>query len=135
MNKARFLDRSTPPHVMTLVLVAGVAALSMNVFLPSLAAMSVYFGTDYAVMQFAVSGYLAATAVLQLVIGRCPISSAQTVMLVSIVLMIVATLICTFAPNITVFMIGRVLQAAIASGFVLARAIVRDMVPAEQAPR
>lgn len=134
MNKPRFLDRSTPPHVMTLVLVAGVAALSMNVFLPSLAAMSVYFGTDYAVMQFAVSGYLAATAVLQLVIG--PLSDLfgrRPVMLVSIVLMIVATLICTFAPNITVFMIGRVLQAAIASGFVLARAIVRDMVPAEQA--
>ncbi|NTJ42207.1 multidrug effflux MFS transporter [Agrobacterium larrymoorei] len=134
MTGARFLDRSTPPHVVTLVLVAGVAALCMNVFLPSLAAMAVHFKTDYAVMQFAVSGYLAATALLQLVIG--PLSDLfgrRPVMLFSILLMIVATLICAFAPNITIFMIGRVLQAAIASGFVLARAIVRDMVPAEQA--
>jgi DHA1 family bicyclomycin/chloramphenicol resistance-like MFS transporter len=134
MTKVRFLDRSTPPHIITLVLVAGLAALCMNVFLPSLAAMAIYFETDYAVMQFAVSGYLAATACLQLVIG--PLSDLfgrRPVMLASIVLMILATLICAFAPNITVFMIGRVMQAAIVSGFVLARAVVRDMVPAEQA--
>lgn len=54
-------------------------------------------------------------------------------MLVSIAIMIVATLVCMLAPNITVFMIGRVAQAAVVSGFVLARAIVRDMVPMEQA--
>ncbi|HAU74407.1 MAG TPA: Bcr/CflA family drug resistance efflux transporter, partial [Agrobacterium sp.] len=69
MNGGRFLDRTTPPHIITLVVIAGVAALCMNVFLPSLATMAVYFETDYAVMQFAVSGYLADTACLQLVIG------------------------------------------------------------------
>ncbi|MGP4673401.1 multidrug effflux MFS transporter [Agrobacterium salinitolerans] len=134
MNSGRFLDRTTPPHIITLVVIAGVAALCMNVFLPSLAAMAVYFETDYAVMQFAVSGYLAATACLQLIIG--PLSDLfgrRPVMLASIAIMIVATLVCMLAPNITVFMIGRVAQAAVVSGFVLARAIVRDMVPMEQA--
>ena len=134
MNGGRFLDRTTPPHIITLVVIAGVAALCMNVFLPSLARMAVYFETDYAVMQFAVSGYLAATACLQLVIG--PLSDLfgrRPVMLASIAVMIVATLVCMLAPNITVFMIGRVAQAAVVSGFVLARAIVRDMVPMEQA--
>ncbi|MGP4749281.1 multidrug effflux MFS transporter [Agrobacterium pusense] len=134
MNGGRFLDRTTPPHIITLVVIAGVAALCMNVFLPSLATMAVYFDTDYAVMQFAVSGYLAATACLQLVIG--PLSDLfgrRPVMLASIAVMIVATLVCMLAPNITVFMIGRVAQAAVVSGFVLARAIVRDMVPMEQA--
>ena len=43
MNSGRFLDRTTPPHIITLVVIAGVAALCMNVFLPSLAAMAVYF--------------------------------------------------------------------------------------------
>ncbi|WP_349507017.1 multidrug effflux MFS transporter [Agrobacterium pusense] len=134
MNGGRFLDRTTPPHIITLVVIAGVAALCMNVFLPSLATMAVYFETDYAVMQFAVSGYLADTACLQLVIG--PLSDLfgrRPVMLASIAVMIVATLVCMLAPNITVFMIGRVAQAAVVSGFVLARAIVRDMVPMEQA--
>ncbi|MDH7800992.1 MULTISPECIES: multidrug effflux MFS transporter [unclassified Rhizobium] len=134
MNSARFLDRTTPPHIITLVVIAGVAALCMNLFLPSLTAMALYFETDYAVMQFAVSGYLAATACLQLLIG--PLSDLfgrRPVMLASIAIMIVATLVCMLAPNITVFMIGRVAQAAVVSGFVLARAIVRDMVPMEQA--
>ncbi|XHE14578.1 multidrug effflux MFS transporter [Agrobacterium deltaense] len=134
MNNGRFLDRTTPPHIITLVVIAGVAALCMNVFLPSLAAMALYFEVDYAVMQFAVSGYLAATACLQLIIG--PLSDLfgrRPVMLASIAIMIVATLVCMLAPNITVFMIGRVAQAAVVSGFVLARAIVRDMVPMEQA--
>ncbi|KJF70501.1 multidrug effflux MFS transporter [Agrobacterium arsenijevicii] len=134
MNSARFLDRTTPPHIITLVVIAGVAALCMNLFLPSLTAMALYFETDYAVMQFAVSGYLAATACLQLLIG--PLSDLfgrRPVMLASIAIMIVATLVCMLAPDITVFMIGRVAQAAVVSGFVLARAIVRDMVPMEQA--
>lgn len=134
MKNARFLDRTTPPHVITLVVIAGVAALCMNLFLPSLAAMALHFETDYAVMQFAVSGYLAATACLQLLIG--PLSDLfgrRPVMLASIAMMIVATLVCMLAPDITVFMIGRVAQAAVVSGFVLARAIVRDMVPMEQA--
>ncbi|MFK3779106.1 multidrug effflux MFS transporter [Agrobacterium sp. NPDC089420] len=134
MNSGRFLDRTTPPHIITLVVIAGVAALCMNVFLPSLAAMAIYFETDYAVMQFAVSGYLAATACLQLVIG--PLSDLfgrRPVMLASIAMMIAATLVCMLAPDITVFMIGRVAQAAVVSGFVLARAIVRDMVPMKQA--
>ncbi|MDS7597182.1 multidrug effflux MFS transporter [Agrobacterium tumefaciens] len=134
MNTGRFLDRTSPPHILTLVIIAGVAALCMNVFLPSLAAMAVYFETDYAVMQFAVSGYLAATACLQLVIG--PLSDRfgrRPVMLVSIAIMILATLICALASTTAVFMAGRVAQAAIVSAFVLARAIVRDMVPMEQA--
>lgn len=33
MNAVVFLNRSTPPHIATLVLVAGIAALSMNIFL------------------------------------------------------------------------------------------------------
>ncbi len=134
MKNSRFLDRTTPPHIITLVVIAGVAALCMNLFLPSLSAMALYFEIDYAVMQFAVSGYLAATALLQLVIG--PLSDLfgrRPVMLASIAIMIPATLVCMLASDITVFMIGRVAQAAVVSGFVLARAIVRDMVPMEQA--
>ncbi|NTF31656.1 multidrug effflux MFS transporter [Rhizobium skierniewicense] len=134
MTTVRFLDRSTPPHIATLVLVSGVAALCINIFLPSLAAMAVYFETDYAVMQFAVSGYLAATAALQMLIG--PLSDLygrRPVLLACLSIMIIATVICAIAPNITVFMIGRLLQAVVASGFVLSRAIVRDMVPADRA--
>ena len=133
-QQSRFLDRTTPPHIATLVLVCGLAALCMNIFLPSLPAMAEHFSTDYAIMQFAVSGYLAGTAVLQLAIG--PLSDLfgrRPVLIAGIVILLIGTLVCAFAPNVTVFMVGRLLQTTIVSAFVLARAVVRDMVPMEEA--
>ena len=71
----RFLDRGTPPHIATLILIVGTSALSMNVFLPSLPNMTEYFQTDYRVMQLSVALFLAVNAVLQLSSGRSPTAS------------------------------------------------------------
>ena len=134
MQQTKFLDRRTPPHIMTLVVSAGLAALSLNVFLPSLSAMAAHFGTEYAVMQLAVSGYIAGTALLQLVLGPLSdIFGRRRVMIGSILIMLVGTAICLAAQNVTVFMIGRLLQTAVVAGFVLPRAIIRDTVPMESA--
>lgn len=130
----RFLDRTTPPHIVTLVLMAGIGAMSMSAFLPSLPHMTEYFQTRYDVMQLAVSGYLTATAALQLVIG--PVSDRfgrRNVTLVCISIFIVATLGCLFAPTVEVFLLFRLMQSAVAVGLVLSRAIVRDMVPENEA--
>lgn len=134
LQQSRFLDRQTPPHLITLVLCAGLAALSLNIFLPSLSAMAAHFGTDYAVMQLAVSGYIAGSAVLQLVLGPLSdIFGRRRVMIGAILMLLVGTIICLLASNTFVFMIGRMLQAAIVAGFVLPRAIIRDTVPMESA--
>ena len=130
----RFLDSSTPPHIATLILVAGLPALSMNVFLPSLPHMAEHFATDYGVMQLSVSLYLAMTAVLQLAIG--PISDRfgrRPVLVGAFALFMVATLGCIYAPTVEVFLAFRMLQASVAVGFALSRAIVRDMVPGARA--
>ena len=130
----RFLNRSTPPHIMTLILITGVAALSLNVFLPSLPSMAKHFGVEYHVMQLSVSLYLAMTAFLQLFIG--PISDRfgrRSVLLISILIFVAATLGAVLAPNFGVFLACRMLQAAIATGFVLTRAVVRDMVSQDKA--
>ncbi|MEM7719639.1 MAG: multidrug effflux MFS transporter [Pseudomonadota bacterium] len=130
----RFLDRTTPPHILTLVLMAGLGAMNMSAFLPSLPQMTEHFGTRYELMQLAVSGYLAVTAALQLVIG--PISDRygrRNVMLVCQAIFILATLGCLFAPTIEVFLFFRMAQSTVAAGLVLSRAIVRDMVPQDEA--
>lgn len=131
----KFLDRTTPPHVLTLILLAGVSAMVMNIFLPSLPDMAVYFDTSYAVVQLSVPLYLFFSAILQLFIG--PISDnmgRRVVMLWSLVLFLVATLGCIYAPNATVFLIFRVAQAIIATAMVLSRAVIRDMyAPAQSA--
>ena len=130
----RFLDRSTPPHILTLVLVAGVPALSLNIFLPSLPSMARHFGVEYHLIQLSVSLYLAMTAAVQLMIG--PLADRygrRSVLLLVTAIFVVASVGTILAPGYVSFMICRMAQAAIAVGFVLSRAIVRDMVPEDQA--
>ena len=130
----RFLDRATPPHIFTLVMLSGISALNMSIFLPSLNHMAAFYGVEYAVMQFAVSGYLLATAVLQIVIG--PVSDRfgrRPVVIGALAIFVLATLGCLLAPTAGVFLFFRMVQAAVAVGIVLSRAIVRDMVPQDQA--
>lgn len=130
----RFLERTSPPHIATLILIAGLSALSMNIFLPSLPHMAEYFQTDYTLMQLSVALYLGINAALQIIVG--PISDRygrRPVILAGSALFLVATLGCIYAPNITVFLTFRMAQAVIVTGMVLSRAVVRDMVPQEQA--
>ncbi len=132
--EVRFLDRTTPPHIVTLVLFAGLSAMAMNIFLPSLTTMTEWFATDYRLMQLSVALYLAVNAVLQVVIG--PISDRygrRPVILWSCALFMLATLGCILSPTAEIFLIFRMGQAVIVTGIVLSRAIVRDMVPDSQA--
>ncbi len=134
MPEVRFLDRTTPPHILTLVLISGLGAMNMSAFLPSLPAMTEHFATDYGVMQLSVSLYLAMTAILQFVIG--PISDRygrRSVLLWCGVIFALATLGCVLAPTVEVFLFFRMVQTVVAAGLALSRAIVRDMVPQDEA--
>ena len=127
-SSPRFLDRTTPPHLITLILVSGVSALSMNIFLPSLPNMTAWFQTDYSVMQLSVSAYLGVSALLQLVIG--PLSDRygrRKILLASFAVFVLASLGTLLAPNAAVFLGFRLLQASVATAMALSRAIVRDM--------
>ena len=132
--KPVWLDKASPPHVTTLVLIAGISALNMNIFLPALPSMAEYFDADYAVVQLAISAYLGVTAVLQIIIG--PLSDRfgrRPVLLWGMGLFVLATLGCIISTTIESLLFFRMLQAGVASGIVLSRAIVRDMVAPEKA--
>ncbi|MFB2553633.1 multidrug effflux MFS transporter [Ensifer soli] len=134
MQTPRFLDRTTPPHIVTLVLIAGLSALNMNIFLPALPAMARGFDTSYATIQLTLSGYLTGTAILQLLLG--PLSDRfgrRPVLIASLAIFLVATVVCILAPSIQLFLAGRFVQTTLIAGLVLSRAIVRDMVPMEEA--
>jgi MFS transporter, DHA1 family, multidrug resistance protein len=134
MTQTRFLDRTTPPHVMTLVALSAMSALAMNVFLPSLPSMAAYFDTSYAVMQLSVSLYLAVTAVLQLFIGTISDRyGRRPVLLVSLFIFVLATVGTLLAPNAVVFLIFRMMQGAIISAIALSRAAIRDVMDEGQA--
>lgn len=127
-SAVRFLDRTTPPHIFTLIVITGLGALSMNIFLPSLPAMTEFFDTDYRLMQLSVSLYLGVNAVLQVIIG--PISDRfgrRPVILWGVVAFLLATVGCLMAASVEIFLLFRMLQAVIVTGLVLGRAVVRDM--------
>jgi DHA1 family bicyclomycin/chloramphenicol resistance-like MFS transporter len=130
----RFLDRTTPPHIVSLVAIAGLSALTMNIFLPSLPAMAEDLAVDYDRVQVLVSGYIAMTALVQLVIG--PLSDRygrRPVMIGALLILMAASGVCIVATSIEILTIARMVQTAVVAGLVLSRAIIRDMVPMDEA--
>lgn len=133
-HEVRFLDKTTAPHISTLILLSGIGALAMNMFLPSLPAMADYFGTDYAVMQLSVPLYLLFSAGLQLIIG--PVSDnlgRRNVLLWGLGIFMAATVGCIYAPTTGIFLVFRCAQAIVAVTMVLSRAVVRDMFSQDKA--
>lgn len=130
----RLLDRKSPPHILTLVLLAGLSAAAMNIFLPSLPSMAAYFNADYRLLQLSVTLYLAVNAALQLVIG--PLSDRfgrRPVILWGFALFVLFSAAIPFAPTAEAFLALRLGQSVVVVGVVLSRAIVRDMVPQDEA--
>ncbi|MFN3363280.1 MAG: MFS transporter, partial [Allorhizobium sp.] len=125
-QQSRFLDRTTAPHIVSLVAVAGLSALTMNIFLPALPAMALDLGVDYDRVQVLVSGYIAMTALVQLVIG--PLSDRygrRPVMIGALLILIVSSLVCLLASSIEILTFARMIQTAVVAGLVLSRAIIR----------
>ncbi|MFD0918017.1 multidrug effflux MFS transporter [Pseudahrensia aquimaris] len=124
----------TPPHVFTLILIAGASVMAMNVFLPVLPLIGRDLGVSDATTQYVLTLYLAATGILQLFIG--PLSDRygrRPVILWAIAIFLLGTLVCIFSTSITWLLIGRLLQASSAACMALSRAIVRDMHGRERA--
>ncbi|MWB77603.1 Bcr/CflA family efflux MFS transporter [Pseudooceanicola sp. 216_PA32_1] len=118
---------TTPPHLTTLILMTGTSVLTLNMFVPSLAHMAEDFGVDYGVMGLAVGGYLAMTALTQIVMG--PLSDRygrRPVVLVGMAIFFVASIICALTPDIRVFLAARMFQSGAATGMALSRAMIRD---------
>lgn len=128
MSAPRFLDRTSPPHVGTLVGLTGLSALAMAVFLPSLPSMAREFGVGADTMGLSVSLYLLVNAALQLAVG--PLGDRygrRVVLLGGIALFALASLGCALASSAWMFLAFRMMQAAIVVAMVLSRAIIRDL--------
>ncbi|MEJ2028893.1 MAG: multidrug effflux MFS transporter [Maritimibacter sp.] len=124
----------TPPHLATLILLPAFSVLSLNMFLPSLANIAADLEADYSTVSFAVAGYLAVTAVVQLLVG--PLSDRigrRPVLLAALTSFFIASVACSLAQDVWRFLIFRMLQGGIISGYALSLAIVRDTTPERKA--
>ncbi|NRB20711.1 MAG: multidrug effflux MFS transporter [Rhodobacteraceae bacterium] len=121
------MKAQTPPSLLTLILLTGLSTLSLNMFLPSLANIAVELEADYATVSLAVAGYLAVTAVIQLIVG--PLSDRigrRPVLLASLLVFTGASLACALANDVWTFLAFRMLQGGMIAGYALSFAIVRD---------
>ena len=104
-------------------------AIALDIYVPSIPHIREYFGVNQGTMQLTVSLYLLVTGLLQLVMG--PLSDQigrRKVALFGIFFLIVGSVICAVSFNITVLIVGRVIQGFGACGMmVTCFAIVRDL--------
>ncbi|MEX0276311.1 MAG: multidrug effflux MFS transporter [Ruegeria sp.] len=124
----------TPPSLFTLIFATALSVLTLNMFLPSLAHMSEDFGVDYGLVNLSVAGYLAVSAVLQLIMG--PLSDRygrRPILLISMTIFVAASIACVMAESIWVFLGFRMVQAAVVAGPVLSSASIRDLYPPNEA--
>ena len=109
---------------MTLIVLTGFSPLSLNMFMPSLNSIAVDLQTDYATVSWTVSGYLAITAMIQLIIG--PLSDRigrRPVLLVAVFLFACASVGCMLAQDIWTFLFFRMFQGGMTAGYTLSLAI------------
>lgn len=131
---ARFLDRTTPPHITTLVIMTAVASITINIFLATMPEMAVFFDRPYAVIQLTLTAYLALSGVAQIMVG--PLSDLlgrRPVMIATLGIFVLASVGAALSTSFELFLFFRIVQTAIVSGFVVSRAVIRDMVPRERA--
>lgn len=99
-----------------------------DMYLPSLPSMTKYFNTSVSMVQMGLTFSMLGLALGQLVFG--PLSDAygrRRILLIAMLLFIVSTLFCIFAPNIEIFVGLRFVQGIAASGgIVIARSVATD---------
>jgi DHA1 family bicyclomycin/chloramphenicol resistance-like MFS transporter len=117
----------TAPSLITLTLLTALSALTLNMILPSLPAISRELSARESVASLVVSGYMLASALFQLTLG--PVSDRigrRPVMLAALAVYATASLGCLLAPDIGTLLVCRVLQGVIVAGTVVSSAVVRD---------
>ncbi|MCJ0762409.1 MFS transporter [Variovorax terrae] len=115
------------PRLTTLIFLSAIAALPVNMFTPSLPHIAQAFGADFALVNLSVAGFAVVAALTQLVAG--PLSDRygrRPVVLAAVALFTVASVGCALAPSIGVFLLFRLMQAVIATGYSVSLAIIRE---------
>lgn len=115
--------------LLLLVVMTGIAPISLYILVPALPVLATTFGRDISIAQMTVSLYMVGIALSQLIMG--PLSDKfgrRPVLLSGLALMVAASVACIFAETLPQLITARFFQAlGGASGMVVSRAIIRDI--------
>ena len=125
----------SPGLIFILAAIIALGPLSIDLYLPAMPAMRVYFDTDISAIQLTLSSYLLGFSIFHLVCG--PLSDRygrKSVLLGGLALYVVMSACCAMAESVEQLIVFRFFQAMGACcAPTLGRAIVRDVYPAKDA--
>ncbi len=115
--------------MIALVANTAIGPAATQLFVPSVPAIAVEFGVPIGVAQISFSAAMVALAISTLFYGPLSDRYGRLPMLyVGLVFFLIGTTIALFSTDVTVLIIGRIIQAiGGAAGMVITRAIVRDI--------
>src|SRR5689334_19393945 len=115
--------------IVILGMMVALGPLTIDMYLPALPKIGDELGVSSSVAQLTLTGTLAGLALGQLIVG--PLSDSlgrRKPLMAGIVLHMVASLLCVFAPNIAVLGVARGLQGmGAAAAMVVSIAVVGDL--------
>lgn len=138
MNRKHDLSEGVPAHLVPLLaMLTALVVLTTDVYLPVLPQLGADLGTSDAAAAATLSASLVGIALGQVIVG--PLSDAtgrRRPLLLGLAAYAVTHLLCSVAPSITALVALRVLSGlATATVMVVARAVVADVYPGNQAAR
>ena len=102
---------TTRTSILLIGLLSAFSLLTFDLYQPSLPYITSYFGTTHSLSQLTLSIYLFVFGVTQLIWGPLLDHFGRRRLLpASLIIAVVASIICVFAPNISVLIFGRALQ-------------------------
>lgn len=102
---------------------------TIDTYLPSFPTIVKDFHTTASLVQISLTSCLLGLGLGQLIIGpMSDVKGRRKPLIIFIILYLIASLTCSFAPNIYFLILSRLVQGfAAAGGLVISRAIVRDL--------
>ncbi|WP_449539725.1 Bcr/CflA family multidrug efflux MFS transporter [Ferdinandcohnia sp. Marseille-Q9671] len=127
------MNKPTGTKRLQLALLLGSLGLlgpfTIDMYLPSFPTIVEDYETTASLVQISLTTCLLGLGVGQLIIGpMSDVLGRRKPLLIFLIMYLIASVICAFAPSIYLFITGRFLQGfAAAGGLVISRAIVRDL--------
>ena len=129
-----YVKNRTKPSLLILVFMVAVGPFGDTEYIPSLPHIVSYYHIDYALGQHTMTAYLLGYALFQLFYGcMSDRYGRRPLILLGASTFVLGSLICCFAPNIQMLLMGRFVQGlGSCAGTIISMASVRDSFPLEE---
>ncbi len=130
------INMKYPTLIFIILLLGMLAPAAIDEYAPSMPHMARYFATSLANIQFTITIMLLFLGIGQVIMG--PLSDhygRKKIVMVGLLIFLIGTLICIFAPNVGILLLGRGIQGfGVASAAMTCSALIGECFTEEEIP-